>query len=662
MVNNALVNRGDEESRHKGDMNANKQNLNKNVWSRLGDRVTNAWSMTGDQKIKKANEEERTEKSMKEAEEARYRGRTTFNARRWNPKLRYQRILNQYRKEEYKITGRLTLNPNMQEKEWLNKSCVGVLHDFEEIDEIQNLILAAGFFHIKAVRMGGRKFLLSSTDDSDLEEFINKESQWFERHLEIIQKWSPKSEARERLTWVICMGIPVVAWEEITFKAIAGQLGTYVKWDEDTMKGMRYDIKVFEDLTPYAPKETNDRSREACRSDFDEEDGSSVAGSEERWSVEFQKHVQVEEEDDDVEAWANLENSLSNLNLGFNDDNYELVNDRMRRSQENENDEVGGGQKKSKQIHEVALNNEMKSCKELVISDQQAANALAHGLAQEDNTEELDKGSWALEVLNSCRKAIEDVGLNNFEPNPFNLVHFGLNAEDGLDTHFQSKGNNSLMSQEELGALVPVTLSHISETPIQQLNLNQSASQGNYESNADGGRPEDIEKEDLTFSSPGSGAVRDEVNGAVSSSSAMEEQIKSVKRKAKKKRKKKSLLPSWFTKKKLKGTHRKKKKKRESLELKCPDATLAEEEPKLVTQCQRQLQCELICGDPVQDEKKIWEMGKDLGVLSIEDDEVVIRRLTEMELKDVGIVMQIEKPQKEVECTDRMSQGGFKLC
>ncbi|KAK7273679.1 hypothetical protein RIF29_14738 [Crotalaria pallida] len=47
--------------------------------------------------------------------------------------------------------------------------------------------------------------------------------------------------------------------------------------------------------------------------------------------------------------------------------------------------------------------------------------------------------------------------------------------------------------------------------------------------------------------------------------------------------------------------------------------------------------CVLEKGDPVEDAKSLWEMGKELGVLSVVDDETVIRKLTLLELKELGI-------------------------
>ncbi|KAK7255910.1 hypothetical protein RIF29_29338 [Crotalaria pallida] len=131
-----------------------------------------------------------------------------------------------------------------------------------------------------------------------------------------------------------------------------------------------------------------------------------------------------------------------------------------------------------------------------------------------------------------------------------------------------------------------------------------------------------------------------------------------TKEKNKKKRKKKSLLPSWFRKKTMTVSHRRKKKRQKKVTtIPGSDREVEELEPST----ERQLQFELISGDPVEDAKKIWEMGKDLDVLSAKGDEVVVRRLTKLELKDMDIVLQHEKRTKEAECSDRLLQEGFQV-
>ncbi|KAK7274787.1 hypothetical protein RIF29_15886 [Crotalaria pallida] len=44
--------------------------------------------------------------------------------------------------------------------------------------------------------------------------------------------------------------------------------------------------------------------------------------------------------------------------------------------------------------------------------------------------------------------------------------------------------------------------------------------------------------------------------------------------------------------------------------------------------------------DPAEDARELWRMGKELGLLSVEGDEMMVRRLTEMEMKDMGIDVQ----------------------
>ncbi|KAK7291331.1 hypothetical protein RIF29_06387 [Crotalaria pallida] len=423
----------------------------KKIWRRLEGRVENVWSRLGDQKMKVTLHEDKKKETQDDKVVIERKRNAWLNQQRrgWNPKTKYKRTLKQYIQEEYKVIGGLEYKTNMEDKEWLNKCWVGSLHDWEEVDGIQNIFLAAGFYHIKAVKMGGRMILLSSLDDSDMEDFFKAEGEWCEEHFEFFQKWSPNIVARQMLIWVNCVGIPLVAWEENMFKFIANLLGTYIRWDEDTRKGARYDvgrmlvatpskqtvdrilevaiennlyqIKVMEEKWSEASN-TNKKEKDSAfsiESDFD--GGSSVDGTEDRWAVELQREMYDGEDDDDVATWVNEANSNSAVDtcncmvvkeVEFNEDT--IFKGQL-------NKEAGGLEGISKQA--IMAENNSWSIKKGINNDE-LVDASVGEVGQGSKLNKVDL-SWAKEIANSCRNVVEESGLKSQ-----NIVPLYCNSDD----------------------------------------------------------------------------------------------------------------------------------------------------------------------------------------------------------------------------------------
>ncbi|KAK7261591.1 hypothetical protein RIF29_27905 [Crotalaria pallida] len=153
----------------------------------------------------------------------------------------------QYIEEEYKVQGGLEYKPKMDDKEWISKSWVGTLHGYEEVEDIQNIFCAAGFYQVKTVKLGGKEILLSPIDNTDLEQLFSKEVDWIDTHFESIKKCSPSTVARERVTWVKCIGIPLMAWEENMFKLIANLIDSDSEVDSSVAASVnRWAVEISE--------------------------------------------------------------------------------------------------------------------------------------------------------------------------------------------------------------------------------------------------------------------------------------------------------------------------------------------------------------------------------------------------------------------------------
>lgn len=112
------------------------------------------------------------------------------------------------------------------------------LHPFA----VQEKIFEAGYFHIKAMPMGGDMVLIDSENLDSTMEFLEGAKDIWESFFSSIDPWSPNIVVRERYTWIKCFGIPVHVWEECFFKFILMGKGTLIDIDESTKSKRRLDL------------------------------------------------------------------------------------------------------------------------------------------------------------------------------------------------------------------------------------------------------------------------------------------------------------------------------------------------------------------------------------------------------------------------------------
>ncbi|KAK7277127.1 hypothetical protein RIF29_18277 [Crotalaria pallida] len=516
---------------------------NTNVWRRLGGRVEKVWARVVDQGKDGANKASNKRESFQEEEQrwASRNPRPYVMQRGWFPRSRYKKSMNQFRKEEYKITSGLEYVP-IEDKVWLAKCYVGDLHGFDVIDEIQNLILAEGLIHIRAVRMGGRRFLLYSTD-------------------EILEE-RPSGSSKEL----------------------------------KSPKPSRYDTGS------------------------EDESQSSGAGSIDRWMVEYQKDLFEGEEDDDVVAWVNGENSNEAIKSANDEENKEWEYVENRKSQESSKNEVGGWVGYTKQMENRTGSIKLGSGSHEGVNDD--CCDVDSGLAQNLKLKEQMGLEWFVDISNSCRKTIEENGLKSNEEGPisFNSVD---EKSDGLVTPAVDKhlSVNTDSSPNEKTDLVG---SFVKETPAWE---NAVKSALTADANIS-------DKENEVYQ------MREEVLTQSKKEKALEMAMVcsaggDIKKKATD----------------ATGKNRKRQGKQRRRRVHVTEEVIHG------SKSGSQLQCELISGNPAPDAKLIWEMGKELGVLSCEGDEVMIRRLTQMELKDMGLEKHSEGRTEDVGRDDSKEEG-----
>jgi hypothetical protein len=68
-----------------------------------------------------------------------------------------------------------------------------------------------------------------------LAEVLKFNKQWWDHCFRNIVPWKPNLLSKCRDTWIQIFGIPLHAWEEGTFKMIAGRFGVFLHFDEATV-------------------------------------------------------------------------------------------------------------------------------------------------------------------------------------------------------------------------------------------------------------------------------------------------------------------------------------------------------------------------------------------------------------------------------------------
>jgi hypothetical protein len=123
----------------------------------------------------------------------------------------------------------------------LKGAFVGFLNEDIEVKVIQQYFSLNGFHNLKVITMGHRKVLLSSVVEEEVKEIVSTVggwSKWFDRFV----PWSPASVSKYREVWLSCYGVPLFAWGESLFKALAYKHGTFITVDDATKHLMRVDV------------------------------------------------------------------------------------------------------------------------------------------------------------------------------------------------------------------------------------------------------------------------------------------------------------------------------------------------------------------------------------------------------------------------------------
>jgi RNA recognition motif-containing protein len=115
----------------------------------------------------------------------------------------------------------------------LERSMVGVLKNSVDFHSFHERLLLEGHHDVKATPMGGNLVLLQSPCEGELEEVLKCNKGWWDFCFSKMLPWKPNILSESREVWLQIYGLPLHAWDEGSFKMMAGRFGVFLDFDEE---------------------------------------------------------------------------------------------------------------------------------------------------------------------------------------------------------------------------------------------------------------------------------------------------------------------------------------------------------------------------------------------------------------------------------------------
>ncbi|CAL0322838.1 unnamed protein product [Lupinus luteus] len=119
---------------------------------------------------------------------------------------------------------------------------VGEVLNWEDTLSIKGEFLKRGIHSTVPIPLGRLHFLLKGDTEVNCSDLINMELDWCSALFRSISNWHPRLKTMEKIIWVRCWGVPVMAWTEEFFKFLAESVGVFVKVDDITLNMARVDF------------------------------------------------------------------------------------------------------------------------------------------------------------------------------------------------------------------------------------------------------------------------------------------------------------------------------------------------------------------------------------------------------------------------------------
>jgi hypothetical protein len=124
----------------------------------------------------------------------------------------------------------------------LKHNRVGFFKNSMDYQTFIDRLVLEGQHEVKATFMGGNMVLLQCSCEGELAEVMKINKQWWDHCFAKIVPWKPNMVSECREIWIDVYGIPFHAWEEGTFKMVAGRFGVFLDFDAATVSKQRLDV------------------------------------------------------------------------------------------------------------------------------------------------------------------------------------------------------------------------------------------------------------------------------------------------------------------------------------------------------------------------------------------------------------------------------------
>ncbi|GAU48923.1 hypothetical protein TSUD_301780 [Trifolium subterraneum] len=129
-----------------------------------------------------------------------------------------------------------------RERSLMAMSRVGFFKKTMDFQSFHERLVMEGQFEVRATYMGGNMVLLQSSCESELSAILSFNKKWWDLCFYKIFPWKPNFLSESREIWIQIYGLPLHAWEESSFKMVAGRFGVFLDFDEATVAKDRFDV------------------------------------------------------------------------------------------------------------------------------------------------------------------------------------------------------------------------------------------------------------------------------------------------------------------------------------------------------------------------------------------------------------------------------------
>lgn len=147
--------------------------------------------------------------------------------------------------------ARFSIHARLSGVDWLNRSAVGKLPSWRNVDLLRDAFIADGVTNIQLRGMGGNLILLAFASVEDMHAMLEEAGLcWLSNWFSEVKQWSPNLKfENKRIVWLSCYGVPLHLWNVDTFFSIGNSWGVSITLDDDTSNGESFSVGKVQVLT-----------------------------------------------------------------------------------------------------------------------------------------------------------------------------------------------------------------------------------------------------------------------------------------------------------------------------------------------------------------------------------------------------------------------------